>query len=236
MIGSEEERGWMGSESSSLLVPLQILGVAELSRGNLVLDGEDDALKEADGAHDDVRVAEERVLSADPGGGGEDEALLSVEGGHGVIVPDSGGVVAAGGKIVVDDAIQLLEVRKTSSPHPHDEVLVLKIRNGSDALSAGRRVLELVGPVGRPRDSILPQRNRASRRSEQSERIIEETSGDEAAGEVEVGHCLGISRRDVWIAVRKGGVARDHRTLELRVVSGLHVSSVVLIEVLQAVI
>ena len=48
-------------------------------------DEEDDAEEDADATDDEIRDAEERVLTAQPGGGRQDEPLRSVKHRHRVI-------------------------------------------------------------------------------------------------------------------------------------------------------
>jgi len=149
-----------------------------------MLDKENHAEHQADRAHDDVRVSQKGVFSADPRGGREHYVLLSRKGRNGVVGTNDDGVVRVGLEGRVDDAVQFLEVRETRRPHPHDEILVLEIGYNSDARGIGWRVLEFRFQVGAPCNSVLPQWDRCTIGFEEREGVIKQAAGNQTAWEV----------------------------------------------------
>jgi hypothetical protein len=59
--------------------PLQVRRVTRGSRTYRLLQSKNKGEDDTNGANDDVGVAEERVLAAEPGGGGEDNVFVATE-------------------------------------------------------------------------------------------------------------------------------------------------------------
>ena len=83
---------------------------------------EDDGEHDAEGADDDVADGEEVVLAAEQVGRRDHEVLVPAEVAHVVVILDLDFVVPWH-KIAVNFAVELAEIGKPGSPHPHDEVL-----------------------------------------------------------------------------------------------------------------
>lgn len=64
-------------KGNPLLVPLEVLGITKLTRGDLMLDAKDNTKDKANSTNDDVGITEEGVSSSDPGGGRQHHVFLS---------------------------------------------------------------------------------------------------------------------------------------------------------------
>eukprot|EP00307_Rebecca_sp_RCC1486_P012399 CAMPEP_0119415758 /NCGR_PEP_ID=MMETSP1335-20130426/10444_1 /TAXON_ID=259385 /ORGANISM="Chrysoculter rhomboideus, Strain RCC1486" /LENGTH=361 /DNA_ID=CAMNT_0007440799 /DNA_START=77 /DNA_END=1159 /DNA_ORIENTATION=- len=212
----------------SILRPYQVGCIAQPPWRHFVLDEERERKGQADRADDDVRPAEERVLSADPRGGGEHDILVTTEGVHRVqealglvgplvdepiavvLLPAVGDLelVRAGGQRLVDAAVELAEGGEAGGAHPHDEVLVLHAlarasaavhpRERREVVAGLVRVVELVGHVRRPRDPALAQVHLGAVGLVQFEGVVEEGPRDQPT------RVDGVTNRVVAIRVELG--------------------------------
>ena len=85
-----------------------------------VEDHEAHGKEETDATDGDVRDADEVVLAADPGCGGEDQRLGATEAVRVVVVLYDHRDLVARHDIRFDPAVELPERREGRGPHPHD--------------------------------------------------------------------------------------------------------------------
>ena len=106
-------------------------------------DGAAEGEEEADAADGNVREADEVVLAADPGRGGQDQRLLPLEDVRVVVVLDHHRDLVARHDVRLDSPVELPECWEGGGSHPDDEVLLLtqlknKGKKGLSEIQDGR--------------------------------------------------------------------------------------------------
>lgn len=155
-------------------------------------------------------------------------------------------VVRARRQVLVDDAVQLVEVLERGQAHPDHEVLVLQQIVDSVGVLWAVAALELLCDICLPRDAALAQRHglaqAACLAAAQGERVVEarprcEAAGDDELGDVEaVGAICGAGLVEDRLAVLDEDNAFRRLPTELAVGATARVLARVLVEVLERVV
>jgi len=112
---------------------VDVLNHVQRLLADLEVDNEEDEAKhDADGTHDEISDAKKWVLPSEPRGSRQRHLLLPVKRCHWKSIVNTEGVVAGRQALVISSiffminaSVQLAEVRQSSRPHPHDQVLIL---------------------------------------------------------------------------------------------------------------
>lgn len=155
-----------------------MLGVLSLPHEH---EAEHNCEKQAQHSYDDVAKGQEVVLSSESVGGRKHKGLLALEGRHIVIVINRH-FVGACFEWGFDSSPEFSEVRQSCCSHPDDEMLVLHANPLNFLVVFALHIIKLVLLVRRPGDVLLADFNLITLRSGESERIIEETLGNETTG------------------------------------------------------
>jgi len=181
-----------------------------------VLDGESDALDKAHDAHSNEGPTQEGILSSDPGGGRQHHVLPSTEGADGEVVLNFERI-GSRLDVRVQDTVQLLEIGQPCRSHPHDKVLVGLAHVQLDSRLTRGNGAKLLLDIRLPCDPVLTQSHVVVVRVEHRDGVVEETGGNQTAGEV--GSLEGsVAVADVGVAVREGSDGADVVSSQLWIV------------------